>query len=203
MSVQTGRRERKKAETRAALSRAAMRLALEQGVEHVTAEAIAAAADVAPRTFHNYFSSKEEAIVAELADRAAGFADALRARPAGEPVWDGLQHTIIAMLSASPREMEELAALMRMIKSNRSLLAQNLAVFEQFNRVLATAIAERTGTDAERDIYPRLLASVAAVTVKTASELWAESDGSVSVVALTTEMISQLRAGLPEPRVGT
>jgi AcrR family transcriptional regulator len=77
MSGQTGMRERKKAATRAALSAAAMRLALERGMENVTAEAIAEAADVAPRTFHNYFSSKEEAIVAELLERGKGFADAL------------------------------------------------------------------------------------------------------------------------------
>ena len=61
-----GRRERKKAATRSALCRAAMRLALERGVENVTLEAIAAEADVAPRTFHNYFASKEDAIVAEF-----------------------------------------------------------------------------------------------------------------------------------------
>ena len=201
--MQTGLRERKKAETRAALSKAAMRLALERGVENVTAEAIAAAADVAPRTFHNYFSGKEEAIVAELVEGAAGLADALRARPAAEPVWDALHHAIVAEVSGRPEELAEMAARMRMIRSSRSLLAPRLTVFEQVSRVLATAIAERTGTDAERDLYPRLLAAVVAAALKTAMDAWIEGNGSASLVELATDALAQLRAGLPDPRAST
>jgi AcrR family transcriptional regulator len=148
MDVGAGRRERKKAETRCALSKAAMRLALEHGVDNVTAEGIAMAADVAPRTFHNYFASKEEAIVGELVDRATGFADALRARPAGEPIWDSLQHAVVAMLSKPPEEgLADQVTQMRMLKSSRLLLAQQLTVFEQVHRVLVAAVAERTRTD--------------------------------------------------------
>jgi len=181
-----------------------MRLALEHGVENVTAEGIAMAADVAPRTFHNYFASKEEAIVGELVDRATGFADALRARPAGEPIWDALQHAIVAVLSESPEGgLVDRVARMRMLKTTRLLLAQQLTVFEQLHRMLVEAVAERTGTDAERDIYPQLLASVAAIAVKAAMHVWEASDGSVSLVDVATDALAQLRAGLPEPEVRT
>ena len=56
-------RERKKAETWAALHEAAASLALERGVDHTTVEAIASSAGVSPRTFFNYFEVKEDAIV--------------------------------------------------------------------------------------------------------------------------------------------
>jgi AcrR family transcriptional regulator len=201
MSIETGRRERKKAATRTALSRAAMRLATEHGVENVTAEAIAAAADVAPRTFHNYFASKEEAIVGELVDGSAGFADALRARPVGEPIWDALRHTIVAVLSESPDGLPDRVAQMHALKASRLLVAQNLTVFEELIRVLAATIAERTGTDIERDAYPRMLAAVAALAVRTAMETWLQSERSANLVELATDALAQLRAGLPEPGV--
>ena len=56
-------RERKKAETWAALHEAAASLALQHGVEQTTVEAIAASAGVSPRTFFNYFQAKEDAIL--------------------------------------------------------------------------------------------------------------------------------------------
>src|SRR5258708_8577472 len=85
-----GLRARKKLATREALSRAALRLALERGLENVRVEDIAAAAGVSPRTYNNYFSSREEAICALRSERADRIAAALRARPAGEPLRDAV-----------------------------------------------------------------------------------------------------------------
>lgn len=42
---------------------AAVELTLEKGLEHATIEAIADEANVSPRTFFNYFNSKEDAIL--------------------------------------------------------------------------------------------------------------------------------------------
>jgi AcrR family transcriptional regulator len=58
-----GLRERKREETRARLEEAAVEIALADGIEHATVDAISAAANVSPRTFFNYFDSKEDAIL--------------------------------------------------------------------------------------------------------------------------------------------
>lgn len=67
--ARAGLRETKKARTRAALARAALKLVAEEGLHGTTIEAIAARADVSPRTFFNYFESKDEAVVHLGADR--------------------------------------------------------------------------------------------------------------------------------------
>jgi AcrR family transcriptional regulator len=65
---------------------AALRLAVERGLENVTVEDMTAEAGVSLRTFGNYFSSKYEAICAIGTDRARRIGATLLARPAGEPL---------------------------------------------------------------------------------------------------------------------
>ena len=67
-----------------------MRLAVERGLDNVLVEDIAAAADVSTRTFNNYFASKYEAISALMLDRSYRIGEALRARPAGEGLWEAI-----------------------------------------------------------------------------------------------------------------
>ncbi|MFD0520893.1 TetR/AcrR family transcriptional regulator [Paractinoplanes durhamensis] len=52
--------------TRVALQEAALRLALAKGPDNVRVDEIADAAGVSPRTYNNYFPSREHAIVAAV-----------------------------------------------------------------------------------------------------------------------------------------
>ncbi|KRC50398.1 hypothetical protein ASE16_05005 [Leifsonia sp. Root227] len=58
-----GLRERKKAQTRASLERAAVALVLERPIDDVTIDEICAAVPVSHRTFFNYFDCKEDALL--------------------------------------------------------------------------------------------------------------------------------------------
>lgn len=59
----TSLRERKKTETWHAIHNAAAELALDDDTRHVTVEAISSEAGISQRTFFNYFSTKEDAIL--------------------------------------------------------------------------------------------------------------------------------------------
>ncbi|MEU0029499.1 TetR/AcrR family transcriptional regulator [Streptomyces sp. NPDC006335] len=79
-------RQRKKLAARSALSHAAWSLMAERGLGAATPEAVAEAANGSPRTFRNYFGSREKAILHGLVSRGTTLVDTMRARPAEEPV---------------------------------------------------------------------------------------------------------------------
>src|SRR4051794_10762590 len=58
--METGRRERKKQQTRQAISDVATTLFLERGFDAVTVAEVARAADVAVQTVFNHFPAKED-----------------------------------------------------------------------------------------------------------------------------------------------
>nr|WP_281352422.1 TetR/AcrR family transcriptional regulator [Phytoactinopolyspora alkaliphila] len=191
-------RERKKAATRRALGEAAIKLAMEHGVAHVTAESIGALADVSPRTFHNYFSSKEEAIVSVLTDRGQEMVEALRARPADEPIWDSLLHITVGMADDDGHMNDEFVAQTTFIHENAALLMQELGAMKALGERLAEIIAERTRTDAQ-DLYPRLQASAVAVCIAAAKEAWIANPSAGQLADHIRQAFALMRAGLPQP----
>jgi AcrR family transcriptional regulator len=88
-----GLRDRKRIETRGRIVDAARSLALEHDIDRTTIEAIAARADISPRTFFNYFDSKEDAVLGHTeldlsAETLAGHVAAVAGRPAARAVVD-------------------------------------------------------------------------------------------------------------------
>ena len=66
--AQDSRRDRKKAEVRKRIIAAGIELISRQGIDAVTVDQIAAAADVGKGTIYNYFETKEEIVLAFLTD---------------------------------------------------------------------------------------------------------------------------------------
>ncbi|MGZ3680378.1 MAG: TetR/AcrR family transcriptional regulator [Ktedonobacterales bacterium] len=190
-----GLRERKKLATRRALGWAALRLAAEHGLENVRVEDIAAAADVSPRTFNNYFSSKEDAIVSLAIERAAKIGDALRERPANEPLADALFHAFVQQYAPVAEPEREWVTQIRLAASTPTLLGEYLTALVRCERPLAEAIAERIGTDASHDLYPRVLAAAVFGTARVALQHWLNVRTTTSFASVLRQAIEQIVGG--------
>lgn len=197
MTEPQGLRERKKQATRATLSHLAWAQMLQKGMDAVSPESVADAAEVSARTFRNYFTSVEEAIVEGAVHRVVDLTDALHARPAGEPAWDALTNVLPEAISALVGERENVVVLLRATRQNPALRGAHLDAFEGIQRRLSEAIAERTDGDPACDLLPRLLAAAVGAALRTSIEVWASSDGATDLADLVRRSLDQLRAGIP------
>jgi len=198
-------RERKKLATRRALRRAAFELVTERGFAHVTVEDIAAAADVSPRTFFNYFPTKEAALFGADPDRITALRERVARLAPGEPALAALRLVMVDDARAAAAELTELggdpAGWLRRMKSAHTdpqLRAARAAQMAMTERAIAEGIAERLGTDPERDPYPGLLAATAAGVFRASISFWAGTGGTVPLEHLVNQAFAALADGLPE-----
>lgn len=193
-----GLRERKKLQTRQALGIAAMRLAVEHGLENVRVDAIATAAGVSTRTFNNYFASKYEAICALPVDRARLIGAQLRGRPAGEPFWQAVTTTVLDQHGSSGPPTREWTAGVRLVTGEPALVGEYLKAQAVMQQHLTDAIAERLGTDPSQ-LLPRVVAAGITVAVAGATERWLDADPPVPLEPLLRTALTELARHLVLP----
>src|SRR5262252_10878443 len=144
--------------TRQEIGSVAFGLAVERGLENITVEEIATAANVSPRTFNNYFSSKLEAISAPGIDRAVRIGATLCERPASEPLWDAITAAVLEHYDAVQSPRGEWKDGMRRVLQSPAMRGEYLKTNAAMQGALTDAIAERTGLDPGRDMLPLVLA---------------------------------------------
>lgn len=168
-----GRRERKRRETRARITEAAMQLFQERGFSAVTIDEIAERADISKPTFFNYFPAKEDVVLAWHDRFADALAEAVLARPAGEAMTPAVEQAMLEALTstASP----EAFALDALIQATPALALRNQAKYLHLEIRLAEALAARGG-DADA-LEVRLLAMLTVGALRIGTETW-RADGS-------------------------
>ena len=179
------RRDLQKDQTRLDLALAAFELAKQNGLGNVRVPQIAAATGVSPRTFNNYFASKEAAIAWPATRRGARLAASLAERPPGEPLADAL-----AEAAASLYEQDEIDGLPAgWLRDFRALVAAEPALHGEYLKAanaveaaLADAIARRIGAD-EGQLEPQVLAAVVAGAERAAVLYWARQAQASSTLA--------------------
>jgi AcrR family transcriptional regulator len=135
---------------------------------------IAAMTGVSPRTFNNYFASKEEAIVWPTTRRASRLAANLAERPPQEPLADALAAAVASMYSQD--EVDGLPS--GWLRDFRALVAKEPALHGEYLKAgaaaevaLAGAIARRAGAE-EGQLEPQVLAAVVAGAEQAAVRYW-------------------------------
>ena len=197
VTEQDGLRERKKRATREALREAALRLAVEHGPNNVRVDDIAEAAGVSPRTYNNYFASREQAIVAAVtAEREARVAAAVAARPPDVRLADAVVDAIVEQYTDPGERGRDVLLLITDSPTLRDAFVGTAAEIEQ---PLAVAISARL-PDADEQSARVLAASVAAA-VRIGLQRWLPSaTGAGGLVVVSGSLPDLLRTAL-EPLV--
>jgi AcrR family transcriptional regulator len=173
-----GRRARKKLATRDALRDAAVELMADRSFASVTVEEICERADVAPSTFFRHFPTKEDVVLADLADRVEDIIAAVDAIPLGVEPGEFVVMAA-ATWAASRLPAERLRAEAQLLIREPALQAYMTKFFSAWEAPLAERLANRFGY-AATDLEPALGAACLLSTIRVVVRHWAQTgDGQV------------------------
>jgi hypothetical protein len=148
---------------------------------------------------------KEAALFGTEPDEAAALRERVAREAPGEPVLAALRTIVASGVEARAAELAELGGdpadwlnRMKEFRTDPHLRAAQAAQMAKVERALVEGIAERLGTDPERDPYPGLLAAVVAGVFRSSLTFWAASGGTVPPRQLAELAFQALADGLPE-----
>ena len=194
-----GRRDRKKQQTRSALMAAALRLVDERGFDRVTVEEISEAADVSPRTFFNYFATKDDALIGDPLIDGAELRERVLSVTPGVPVIGVLLLAMAPAIEQIQADREVWMLRLRVIMSNPALLPALFARGATTEQEYIATIAARVGVGTDH-VFPALLASVTGAAFRTAMLRWAALDGTRPLTDFVHESFGLLAGGLTDPQ---
>lgn len=203
MPPTSGLRERKKRDRRRRIEDVAIDLFVRQGYDATTIEQIAAAADIAPRTFFSYFATKDDLVLADYTDRLDRIIAELERRPDHEPAWDALSASFAAVASDYTTEVDRLSSRFTIMSTAPSVYARSLQLQAGWEQTLSEHLTARLAAPAD-DPTPRLLAAAALAVMRASLQHWLTGDRSVPLPTLVERAFDRLGDGLRQdpPRKG-
>jgi AcrR family transcriptional regulator len=191
-------RERKKAATRRQLMAVALRLFETQGFENTTVEEIAAAADVAPRTFFRYFPTKVDVLFADHPDQVALLRETLATRSPDEPIIDAVRRATFEGVKRVAADPSLFLTRSRLAASVPAAHAHSRYLDADYEDVIAEAVAVSRKTDTAADLRARVIARAAWSATRAARDVWVASGGKRDPRKLVNQAFDLLRQGLEQ-----
>lgn len=197
-----GLRERKRLATRRAIQVAVLDLVAERGLDRVTIEDISRAVDISPRTFFNYFATKEEAIIGDGPSLPSGPAldDFVEGRLGGD-ILSGLGELLARTAEIASEDVELVQSRKKILRDSPQLFARRMASMRSFEDHIAAIVRLRlvaedpTAADDEARLRDRsrLIALVAFAAMRHAWTCWADESS-------VNDLADRLRASFSELR---
>lgn len=205
-----GLRERKRLATRRALEVAALDLIAERGLDNVTIDEISRVADVSPRTFFNYFASKESVLVGESPELPGEeIVDAFVNAGGIEDIFTSLGTLFGATTVAASDDTDLQYRRRGLLKQYPALFAVRIAAMHLFEVQVQDVVARRLAVDEPalaRDQEAltnkaRLVTLVAFGAMRHALTSWADTEGGVALSERLQDSFVQLRGLLATEQV--
>ncbi len=185
-----GLRERKRLATRRAIECAVLRLAAEREFDRVTIDDIGRAAGISPRTFFNYFATKDDALIGEVP--ALPDDDALERFATAGPrasVIGGLGELFAESADVSNDDREIYLLRKAIMRDHPHLVGKKIATMRRFEervreiveRRLRGDLAESECDSAKIVDRARLVTVVAFAGLRHAWQNWADADDATSL----------------------
>lgn len=168
--MEIGRRARKHQQTRAAIVDAALQLFTARGFDATSIEEIAAAADVAPRTFYRYFPTKED-VIFDNADAEAALRLILSERETGESDVRLVARALHGALAVNEARVVQTREL---VLATPSLRGRAFQTVERSTEVLAEHLASRSEKGRDARLRAHVVASGIAAAVRTGFFAWVD-----------------------------
>lgn len=199
--TEPGLRERKKQQTWLALHRAALRLATAHGVAEVTTEHIATAAGVSPRTFFNYFPTKEAALVGLRPDRMSPMIRTLQELDPALPPVEAMFITCRTLLDDFTDDPDLWRQRRELLAADASLLRLASARNLDTEHRLVDIMADRLGCAADADPYPALVVGATMAALRTTIQFHGRHASTEAPETTLRRAFDLLEAGLPVPEM--
>jgi len=184
-------RERKKAKTREAIQREATRLFQKQGYEETTIEQIAAAVEISPSTFFNYFKSKEDVVLYDAYDPMV--LTLFQSRPSDEPLSESVRAVLDQITGTLEDDREIILARSRLLLETPDLRAKLWSEVERAQTFFGVLLAERTGR-APDDFEFRVVAIALVAAMMEAATEWVRSEGRFKLGDLMKKALDAISA---------
>src|SRR5690606_6304149 len=178
-----------KAETRQAVHEAALRLVIERGLDNVTVEAIADAANISRRTFSNYFAGKEDALLYGDEQRLGSLVRRVHEQPADRSAWQALRGALDDLYAEVGDTDREMHLRTRLAMRHPSLLARKMANWVRLEKELTQAITERARPDG---VSPEVIAAAFMAAMHIATRWWCADGETRTLRELTHDALDQI-----------